>query len=153
MNALTLRRYTAADEAETFALWIETWQAAYPQLNFAARRAALRERWHNEIAPLPIIVLAAADERIVGFFTLEPDRNYIDQLAVASDMWGTPVAAMLIDEAKRLSPACVELNVNQDNARALRFYAKHGFATTREDVNLRSGAPIFWMRWRGAQPV
>jgi putative acetyltransferase len=150
---LALRRYAPADEAETFALWIETWQTAYPHLNFAARREALRERWHKEIAPLPVIVLAVTDERIVGFFTLEPDRNYIDQLAVAPDMWGTPVAAMLIDEAKRLSPACVELNVNQDNARALRFYAKHGFAVTRDDVNPRSGAPIFWMRWQGAQPV
>ena len=153
MNAFTLRRYTPADEAETFALWIETWQTAYPHLNFAARREALRERWHNEIAPLPVIVLAVADARIVGFFTLEPERHYIDQLAVAPDMWGTPVAAALMDEAKRLSPAVLELNVNQDNARALRFYAKHGFAVTREDVNSRSGAPIFWLRWQAAQPV
>jgi putative acetyltransferase len=147
----TLRRYTPADEAETFALWIETWQSAYPHLNFAARREALRERWHNEIAPLPVIVLAVADARIVGFFTLEPARNYIDQLAVAPQMWGTPVAAALMDEAKRLSPAMLELNVNQDNARALRFYAKHGFRKTRDDVNPRSGAPIVWMRWELAR--
>jgi putative acetyltransferase len=151
---VALRRYTAADEAATFALWIETWQTAYPHLNFAGRCEALRVRWHNEIAPLPIIVLAVSANRIVGFFTLEPARNYVDQLAVAPDMWGTPVAAMLIEEAKRLSPACVELNVNQDNARALRFYGKHGFAATRDDVNPRSGAPIVWMRWRpGDQPV
>lgn len=150
---VTLRRYTAADEAETFALWIETWQTAYPHLDFAARRDALRERWHNEIAPLPIIVLGVAGGRIVGFFTLEPDRNYIDQLAVAPHAWGTPFAAALMDEAKRLSPVALELNVNQDNARALRFYAKHGFAMTREDINPRSGAPIVWMRWQGAQPA
>jgi putative acetyltransferase len=68
-------------------------------------------------------------------------------------MWGTPVAAALVDEAKRLSPAVLELNVNQDNARALRFYAKQEFVTTREDVNPRSGAPIFWLRWQSAQPV
>ena len=151
---VTLRRYTAADEAETFALWIETWQAAYPHLNFAGRREALRERWHNEIASLPIIVLALSAERIVGFFTLEPERSYVDQLAVAPGMWGTPVGAMLIEEAKRLSPACIELNVNKDNARALHFYAKHGFVATRDDVNPRSGAPIVWMRWQpGDQPV
>jgi putative acetyltransferase len=153
VSAFTLRRYAPADEAETFALWIETWQTAYPHLNFAARREALRERWHNEIAPLPVIVLAVADARIVGFFTLEPDQNYIDQLAVAPQMWGTPVAAALMEEAKRLSPAVLELNVNQDNARALRFYEKQAFVTTREDVNPRSGAPIFWLRWQRAQPV
>ena len=149
----TLRRYTEADEAETVALWVETWQTAYPHLDFAGRREALRERWHNEIAPLPIIVLAVVGKRIVGFFTLEPGRSYVDQLAVAPDMWGTPVAASLIDEAKRLSPAMLELNVNQDNFRAIRFYRKHGFATIREDVNPRSGAPIFWMRWQDAQPA
>ena len=149
----TLRRYTEADEAETVALWVETWQTAYPHLDFAGRREALRERWHNEIAPLPIIVLAVVGKRIVGFFTLEPGRSYVDQLAVAPDMWGTPVAAVLIDEAKRLSPAMLELNVNQDNFRAIRFYQKHGFATIREDVNPRSGAPIFWMRWQDAQPA
>lgn len=155
MNAtITLRRYTLADEAAIFALWIDTWQAAYPQLNFAGRREALRERFHNDIASLPIVVLALFGERIVGFFTLEPERNYVDQLAVAPDIWGTSVGAMLIDEAKRLSPGCVELNVNKDNARALRFYAKQGFVPTRDDINPRSGAPIVWMRWAPRnQPV
>lgn len=149
----TLRRYTPADETETFALWIKTWQAAYPHLNFAARREGLRERWHNEIAPLPVIILAVTAQRVVGFITLEPERNYVDQLAVAPHAWGTRVGTALIDEAKRLSPSRLDLNVNQDNARALRFYAKHGFTMTREDVNPRSGAPIFWMRWQGAQPA
>jgi putative acetyltransferase len=152
VNAFTLRRYTEADEAEALALWIETWQAAYPHLNFAARRESLRERWHNEVAPLLIIVLAVV-ERIVGFFTLEPERDYVDQLGVAPDMWGTPIAAALIDEAKRLSPTVLELNVNQDNARALRFYQKHGLSKIGEGVNPRSGLPIFYLRWPGGQPV
>jgi putative acetyltransferase len=146
----TLRRYTPADEAETFALWIETWQAAYPHLDFAGRRDILRQRWHDEIAPLPIIVLAVAAERIMGFFTLEPERNYVDQLAVAPHAWGTPVAAVLMDEAKRLSPVMLELNVNRDNGRALRFYQKHGFIKIGEGTNPRSGAPIDFLRWQGA---
>jgi putative acetyltransferase len=150
---LALRRYTPADEAETFALWVESWQTAYPHLNFAGRREALRQRWHEEIAPLPIVVLAVATGRILGFFTLEPDRSYIDQLAVAPHAWGTPIATALISEAKRLSPATLELNVNQDNFRALRFYQKHGFIKVGEGINPRSGAPIDFLRWPGAQPA
>jgi putative acetyltransferase len=54
---------------------------------------------------------------------------------------------MLLGEAKRLSPGLLELHVNQDNARAVRFYQKHGFGVAGEDVNPRSGAPVYLMRW------
>ena len=145
-----LRRYTEADEAEAVSLWVESWQAVYPQIDFVGRREMLRRRWHDEIAPPPIIVLAVTAERIVGFITVEPERGYVDQLAVAPQAWGTPIAAALMNEAKRLSPALLELNVNQDNTRAIRFYEKHGFTKTGEGVNPRSGLPIFYMRWRDA---
>ena len=52
-------------------------------------------------------------------------------------------ARILLAEAKRLSPGRLELHVNQDNARAIAFYRKHGFAVAGEDVNPRSGAPIY----------
>jgi putative acetyltransferase len=58
------------------------------------------------------------------------------------------VADLLLAEARRLSPQNLDLHVNQDNARAVRFYQKHGFVTVGEDVNPRSGAPIYRMQWR-----
>jgi putative acetyltransferase len=148
-----LRRYTEADEAETVALWIGTWKVAYPQIDFDARRAELHRRWRDEIVPASIVTLAITNERIFGFITVEPERGYVDQLAVAPQAWGTPIAAALIDEAKLLSPIALELNVNQDNTRALRFYQKHGFGRTGEGINPRSGSPIFYLRWQGAQPA
>ena len=57
------------------------------------------------------------------------------------------IADILLAEARRLSPQNLDLHVNQDNERALRFYQKHGFVTVAEDVNPRSGAPIYRMRW------
>jgi len=51
-------------------------------------------------------------------------------------------------EARRLSPLGLDLKVNADNARAIRFYEKHGFAVTGEEANPRSGAPIYAMSWR-----
>ena len=51
-------------------------------------------------------------------------------------------------EAKRLSPKGIDLQVNKDNARALRLYDRCGFKIAGEDVNAYSGAPVYLMRWR-----
>ena len=34
------------------------------------------------------------------------------------------------------------------DARAIRFYEKHGFAISGEETNPRSGAPVYRMSWR-----
>jgi len=40
------------------------------------------------------------------------------------------------------------LLVNKDNARAIRFYEKHGFRYAGEDKNPVSGRPVNKMSWR-----
>ena len=72
----------------------------------------------------------------------------IDQIVVAPEAWGSGVAPALIAEAKRLSPNGLDLHVNKDNARAIRFYEKHGFTISGEAINWRSGAPVHKMSWR-----
>jgi putative acetyltransferase len=145
-----LRRYTDDDETATATLWITTWQTVYPEVDYAAREDALRQRWRDEIVPPATITLATAGERIVGFITVDPGTGYVDQLAVASDMWGASVGTILLDEAKRLSPTTLHLRVNQDNRRALRFYDTHGFIQDGESFNERIGKTQFIMRWRPA---
>jgi putative acetyltransferase len=86
---------------------------------------------------------------MVGFVTVDPRSGYLDQLVVAPEAWGTKTAAALIAAAKEQSPTGLELHVNCDNIRAIRFYEKHGFAIAAEETNPRSGAPIYRMRWRG----
>ena len=85
---------------------------------------------------------------LVGFVTVDPETRYLDQIVVAPEAWGSDVAGALMSEAKRLSPGGLDLTVNADNARALSFYEKHGFAVTGEDVNPVSGAPVRKMSWR-----
>ena len=143
-----LRPCAAADEDAAIALWLETWQQAYPSIDFAARVNWWRERWRNELAPTATITVADGGGELIGFVTVDPATRYLDQIVVAPESWGSDVAVALIGEAKRLSPLGLELAVNADNARAIRFYEKNGFATIGEDVNPRSGAPIFKMRWR-----
>jgi len=148
--AATLRPYTSADEAAAIALWQQTWQQAYPAIDFAARIDWWRERWRNELVPTAAIVVAEATGALVGFVTVDTATGYLDQIVVATPLWGAGVAELLLEEATRLSPRRLELHVNKDNERAVRFYRKHDFTIAGEDVNARSGAPVYLMRWARA---
>jgi putative acetyltransferase len=146
--SFTLRPYQAADEEPAIELWRRTWQIAYPRLDFAERLDWWRQRWRNELAPTATITIAESAGQLVGFVTVDPKTLYLEQIVVAPEAWGSQVAGALLAEAKRLSPAGLDLAVNADNARAIRFYQKQGFAVTGTDVNPRSGAPIRKMAWR-----
>src|SRR5437763_5676428 len=145
---VSLRPYTAADEDAAIELWRRTWQQHYPHLDFAARVPWWRERWRRELVPTAMITVAEQDGALVGFVTVDPKTCYLDQIVVAPEVWGSGVARLLMSEARRLSPAGLELAVNADNGRAIRFYEKQGFVVTGEDVNPISKAPIIKMSWR-----
>ena len=53
-----LRPYRAEDEDAAIALWLKTWQQAYPSIDFAARVPWWRERWRNELVPNAAIIVA-----------------------------------------------------------------------------------------------
>ncbi|HEY1543353.1 MAG TPA: GNAT family N-acetyltransferase [Xanthobacteraceae bacterium] len=144
----TLRRYAKTDEDAAIELWRRTWQVAYPRLNFTERLDWWRARWRRELVPKCVITIAEHDGAMLGFVTVAPATGYLDQLVVAPEAWGSELAAALIAEAKRIAPAGLELLVNQDNARAVRFYDKNGFTITGADTNAISGAPLHRMSWR-----
>lgn len=145
---MRLRRYDARDEDAAIALWQRTWQAAYPDLNFAERLNWWRERWRNDLVPAAEIMVAESEHGMVGFVTVDPRTLYLDQIVVAPERWRSGVGAALIGEAKRLSPRGLDLDVNTDNARAIRFYEKLGFSLGGGGVNPISGKPVHRMRWR-----
>ena len=146
--AFSLRPYCADDEDASIALWQQTWQQAYPSIDFADRVAWWRERWRNELVPNAAIIVAEQAGALAGFVTIDAS-GYLDQLVVSPDHWGSELANALVDEAKRLSPGGVTLLVNKDNARAIRFYERNGFAHAGEDVNPTSGRPVLKMAWKG----
>ena len=148
-QAYTLRPYEAADEDAAIELWRRTWQAAYPHIDFAARTDWWRERWRKELVPQATIVVAETDGALVGLRhrrsgerLSRPDRGRAGILGQRTS------PALLLDEAKRISPARLDLLVNKDNARAIRFYEKHGFEYAGDDVNPVSGRPVNRMSWR-----
>jgi putative acetyltransferase len=93
---------------------------------------------------------AAQKRTLIGFVTVDPKTLYLDQIVVAPEAWGSGVALALLDEAKRLSPRGLDLLVNKDNFRAIRFYQKHGFVYAGEDKNPVSGIAVNRMTWRPA---
>ena len=146
--AFHLRPYVADDEDASIALWQQTWQQAYPSIDFAARVAWWRERWRNELVPNADIIVAEQAGTLAGFVTIDAS-GYLDQLVVSPDHWGSDLANALVDEAKRLSPSGVTLLVDKDNARAIRFYERNAFAHAGEDVNPTSGRAVLKMEWKG----
>ena len=145
---LALRPYTPADEDTAIELWRRTWARHYPHIDFNARVAWWRERWRQELLPVAQVVLAENGGALAGFVTVDPKTEYLDQIVVAPEFWGSGIARALLDEAKRLSPGGLYLLVNKDNARAIRFYEKHGFVYAGEDRNPVSGIAVNRMAWK-----
>ena len=137
-----------ADLPETLDVWVAAWQAAYPAIDFEVRRGWTRDRIAELERTGSQSLVVLGDGRILGALVVNPDTGYLDQLVVATECQGRGIAEVLMAEARRLSPAGLDLHVNQDNARAVRFYEKQGFAITGEDKNPRSGAPVYTMSWR-----
>jgi len=144
---LNLRLYADADEDVAIELWRRTWQHHFPQIDFNQRVAWWRERWKQELVPVADVVVAERDGELIGFVTIDSKSRYLDQLVVAPEHWSTGAGATLLDEAKRRSPLGIELLVNTENGRAIRFYEKHGFRFLREDKNPVSGRPVNRMGW------
>jgi putative acetyltransferase len=146
-TSFTLRPYRAEDEDAAISLWHKTWQQAYPSIDFTARLAWWRERWRKDLVPDAAIIVAELTGKLAGFVTID-EAGYLDQLVVAPAHWGSELGTMLLDEAKRRSPAGIRLLVNTDNARAIRFYERNGFVHAGQDVNPTSGRPVLRMEWK-----
>ncbi len=155
----SLRAYRAADEDACIALWLRTWAAAYPDIDFAARLDWWRARWRTELVPAAAIAIAEArgakdrtinrtmDRTMIGFVTVDA-RGYLDQIVVEPALWRSGVGSALIAQAKRIAPEGLDLDVNIDNAAAIAFYRKCGFAVSGAGNNPISGKPVHRMSWR-----
>jgi putative acetyltransferase len=148
--AFTIGAEDACDRAEIIELWLASWTAAYPGIDFETRRG-----WFDEHLSLlktqGCTTLAARDGagKLAGFVIFNRVSGWLDQFAVHPAAFGTGIARALMREAKRLSPGSLQLDVNADNSRALAFYAREGFDRTGEGVNPNSGARTLGLEWRG----
>lgn len=144
-----LRPYQSSEQDEALAVWQRAWQLAYPQIDFSKRIDWFRDHWHELQRDSKIVVaqLVSSGE-LVGFVVVSPRTGYLDQVVVAPEAQRTGVGKALIDAARQIARDGLYLHVNKDNTRAIAFYEKYDFVIAGEDVNRRSGAPVYMMTWR-----
>ena len=129
-------------------LWVASWSEEMPTLDFGARRAWLIEHFAALTAGGTRLRGAfSGDGAPLGFISIDPNTGYIDQVAVAGASKGRGIAAMLLKEARRLSPNTLTLDVNEANPRARRFYEKQGFVEIGTGTSPRTGLPVLKLRW------
>ncbi len=145
---ILLRPYRADDLEPALALWRRAWDAAMPEIDFAARQKWWRERWTRELVPNHSIVIAERDGRIIGFVAIDPATGWLDQIVVDPALWNSGVAERLLAEAKQIAPSGIQLDVNQSNLRAIRFYERMGFERSGSAANPISGAPTYLYGWK-----
>ncbi len=147
-----LRPYQSADEDVVTHLWERGWQQAYPKIDFSQRTAWFREHFENLRVDSRIVLaeFALPPHKLAGFIAVSPRTGYLDQIVVAPEAQHLQCGQLLLEAAKHIGRDGLYLHVNKDNARALDFYARSGFVIAGEDVNRRSGAPVYMMTWRPA---
>ena len=143
--SLVLRDGGAGDHAGLAELWRAAWLQISPEIDFSARLPFIRDQLAQSLAGRYRLRIACADGRPAGFTLVEPGTALLEQIAVAPVDWGTGAADALIRDALAAAGTALWLVVNQFNARAIRFYGRHGFAITGESVNA-AGRPTYIMR-------
>lgn len=128
------------------ALWVETWKATFPAIDFDARRAWLLSRFSDHRA----VVARPLDGQLLGFALFDGTLGKLDQIAVHPNAFGRGVAVQILDAVKAACAEGVSLDVNADNPRAVAFYRREGFVQTGEGRNSASGLRTISMQWRRA---
>ncbi len=148
VSSFALRDFEEADLPALVDLWVAAWRETGFAIDFEARRPWLdqRLRAHHAGGGAIVVGLDPAGQP-AGFVTLDPANGYLDQLCVAPPERGSGLASVLLDAAKSLAPGVVELDVNEDNRRARRFYEREGFRAVTQGVSAHSGLPTLRMRW------
>lgn len=145
---VTIRPFADADLTAAADLWVATWAATMPDIDFEARRPWFLDHLAKlRAAGAQVLVADRSDGSLAGFVIIDPATRYLDQLAVAPAQRGTGAASVLMTAARAVSPAGIVLDVNQDNDRAVAFYKRAGLRIVSAGENPMSGRAIWRMEW------
>jgi putative acetyltransferase len=142
------RRMIPSDLSEVLDLWAASWSEAYHDIDFEARRAWFTDHLANWQKDGGDVWLQVQSGALVGLLCLNSNSGHLDQICVSTSQKGSGAADALMAHACAVSPLGLHLDVNADNARAIRFYQRHGFEKTGEGINPNSGRPKLLMRWQ-----
>ena len=147
--SLNLRSRVDDDWPFILDVWVASWRATYPEIDFEARRDWLQRRL-RELEAIGAVTLCLFDAQatLAGFVVINPADGWLDQICVAPDRFGAGFGASLLSAARNVSPRLIRLDVNADNARAIHFYERDGFSRVGRGANTLSGRETIMMEWR-----
>ncbi|WP_323096254.1 GNAT family N-acetyltransferase [Intrasporangium sp. YIM S08009] len=116
----------------------------FPQETYPFPTERIRERWAREVEGPDVECFAVVEDgRLRGFAALRGAE--LLHFGTAVDTWGTGLAGRahdeLLDRLRAAGHAEASLRVFDENARAVRFYARRGWVAT--DVTSRSSFAPF----------
>ena len=134
---MDVRLLQEEDTAEVIAIWHDSRKETHTEIGIKAERGVTLEDsgkiFREHIASRCDIWIAQRSERLLGFFAIR--GSYIDRMYVRPGAQRRGVGAALLEKARELSPAGLELHTHQENRRARNFYEKHGFRAIRFGVS------------------
>jgi ribosomal protein S18 acetylase RimI-like enzyme len=150
---LPARRALAGDAEAIARLYLGAFKAALPDVVLAHTDEQVRAWIEDVVVARRETWIVESGDGIVGFLTL--DGSDVEQLYVAVGHWRRGIGSMLLDLAKQRSPERLELYTFQANARAVRFYERHGFeiVAAGDGSGNEERAPDFRMRWPAPRRV
>ncbi|MGJ0394802.1 MAG: GNAT family N-acetyltransferase [Methylocystis sp.] len=147
--SMKLRLRVDDDWPSILDVWVASWRATYPEIDFDARRDwLLRHVRELEAVGGVTLCLFDAGSTLAGFVVINPADGWLDQICVAPERFGAGFGASLLSAARNVSPNVIRLDVNADNLRAIRFYERDGFSRVGRGANTLSGRETIMMEWR-----
>lgn len=138
---ITVIEYRLEFALETVKMWRQSFQRAMglveqenysdliDQLNFFSTIETSKIR----------VAINTNDSSIIGL--LVQDGRFVEQLYVHVEYQQQGIGSRLLNEAKEVSPNCVELATFQRNIGAQSFYRKHGFVEINRGYAVHLGNP------------
>ena len=106
-----------------------------------------KEVFRTVIQPKCAIWVGTVDDQIAAFLAL--DGSYLERLYVDPDQWRKGWGTRLLQLAKTLSPAGLELHTHQANRLARVFYERQGFVAVKYGTSPPpESAPDVEYHWR-----
>lgn len=146
MSQAPVRRATVADAAIAARL-LEDFNTEYDTPTPGV--AAIESRLRSLLAEDSTFALLGGDPVCgIALVTLRPNVWYSGPVALLDELYvapaersrgiGAAMMALLASECARRGAELIEVNVDEGDVAALRFYGRHGFALTQPDTGERA---------------